>query len=122
MESPAVLQIDVVSDVVCPWCYVGKRQLEQAMELWQRDNPALPPPSLRGIASDAGLADGLIDAVLQEDAVTRIVAAADAELREYGVTGVPLFIIGGETGERLAVSGAQGAKALLQAMRQAQSG
>ena len=222
MESPAVLQIDVVSDVVCPWCYVGKRQLEQAIELWQRDNPALPPPSLRwrpfqlnpdmpasglpratylqrkfgspdgggryervlaaarevgldlrldaietqpntlkphglielaldegkqtplvdalfrayfiegrdlsddatlrGIASDAGLADGLIDAVLQEDAVTRIVAAADAELREYGVTGVPLFIIGGETGERLAVSGAQGAKALLQAMRQAQSG
>jgi len=27
------LRIDVVSDVVCPWCYVGKRRLEQAMEL-----------------------------------------------------------------------------------------
>ena len=25
------LQIDVVSDVVCPWCFVGKRQLEQAL-------------------------------------------------------------------------------------------
>ena len=23
--------VDVVSDVVCPWCYVGKRQLEQAI-------------------------------------------------------------------------------------------
>ncbi|MCV0428549.1 MAG: DsbA family protein, partial [Roseibium sp.] len=27
-----VLQIDIVSDVVCPWCIVGFRQLEQAIE------------------------------------------------------------------------------------------
>jgi predicted DsbA family dithiol-disulfide isomerase len=27
------LQIDVVSDVVCPWCYVGKRYLEKAIAL-----------------------------------------------------------------------------------------
>jgi predicted DsbA family dithiol-disulfide isomerase len=25
------LTIDVVSDVVCPWCYVGKRRLERAL-------------------------------------------------------------------------------------------
>ena len=25
--------IDIVSDVVCPWCYVGKRQLERALAL-----------------------------------------------------------------------------------------
>jgi predicted DsbA family dithiol-disulfide isomerase len=24
--------VDVVSDVVCPWCYIGKRQLEQAID------------------------------------------------------------------------------------------
>jgi predicted DsbA family dithiol-disulfide isomerase len=29
MNAP--LDIDVVSDVVCPWCYVGKRRLEQAL-------------------------------------------------------------------------------------------
>ena len=23
--------IDIVSDVVCPWCYVGKRRLEAAL-------------------------------------------------------------------------------------------
>lgn len=28
----SVLTIDVVSDVVCPWCYLGKRYLEQAIE------------------------------------------------------------------------------------------
>ena len=27
------LTIDVVSDVVCPWCFIGKRRLEQALEL-----------------------------------------------------------------------------------------
>ena len=27
----ASLTIDVVSDVVCPWCYVGKRRLERAI-------------------------------------------------------------------------------------------
>ena len=26
------LTIDVISDVVCPWCYVGKRRLEAALE------------------------------------------------------------------------------------------
>lgn len=26
------IQIDVVSDVACPWCYVGKKNLEKAME------------------------------------------------------------------------------------------
>ena len=32
-ESPATLRIDVVSDVVCPWCYIGKRRLEAAVAL-----------------------------------------------------------------------------------------
>lgn len=31
MSTPVV--IDVVSDVVCPWCYVGKKRLEAAMRL-----------------------------------------------------------------------------------------
>ncbi|HEY9044435.1 MAG TPA: DsbA family oxidoreductase [Ohtaekwangia sp.] len=26
-----VVKIDVVSDVVCPWCYIGKRRLEKAL-------------------------------------------------------------------------------------------
>ena len=27
------LQLEVASDVVCPWCYIGKRRLEKALEL-----------------------------------------------------------------------------------------
>ena len=26
------MQLDIVSDYVCPWCYVGKRRLEKALE------------------------------------------------------------------------------------------
>ena len=25
------MQIEVFSDVVCPWCYIGKRRLEEAL-------------------------------------------------------------------------------------------
>jgi predicted DsbA family dithiol-disulfide isomerase len=31
--SASALTIDVISDVVCPWCYIGKRFLEQAIAL-----------------------------------------------------------------------------------------
>ena len=27
------MQLDVVIDVVCPWCYVGKKQLDRALEM-----------------------------------------------------------------------------------------
>jgi predicted DsbA family dithiol-disulfide isomerase len=27
------LKIDIVSDVVCPWCYIGKRRIEEALAL-----------------------------------------------------------------------------------------
>lgn len=32
MDMEDVLQIDIVSDVVCPWCIVGFKQLEKAIE------------------------------------------------------------------------------------------
>jgi len=27
------MQIDVISDTVCPWCFIGKRRLQKAMAL-----------------------------------------------------------------------------------------
>jgi predicted DsbA family dithiol-disulfide isomerase len=32
-EANASVHVDVVSDIVCPWCYIGKRRLEQAIAL-----------------------------------------------------------------------------------------
>ena len=31
MSTPKI-KIDIVSDVVCPWCYIGKRRLEKAID------------------------------------------------------------------------------------------
>jgi predicted DsbA family dithiol-disulfide isomerase len=33
-------QIDVISDVVCPWCYIGQRRLAQARASLADDDPA----------------------------------------------------------------------------------
>src|ERR687888_496270 len=27
------MQIDIISDVICPWCFIGKRRLERALAL-----------------------------------------------------------------------------------------
>ena len=35
----AALRIDVVSDVVCPWCFIGKRHLDRALEQWKTEYP-----------------------------------------------------------------------------------
>lgn len=39
-----MMNIEIVSDVVCPWCYVGKRQIEQALAEHARANPDAEPP------------------------------------------------------------------------------
>jgi predicted DsbA family dithiol-disulfide isomerase len=33
------IAIDIVSDVVCPWCYIGKRHVEQAISQWREKHP-----------------------------------------------------------------------------------
>lgn len=33
------LNIEIVSDLICPWCYIGKRRLEAALQLLQRERP-----------------------------------------------------------------------------------
>ena len=33
MSAIKPLKIDIVSDVVCPWCYIGKRRIEDALAL-----------------------------------------------------------------------------------------
>jgi predicted DsbA family dithiol-disulfide isomerase len=38
-QNSAPLPIDVVSDVVCPWCFIGKHRLERALALLPPDFP-----------------------------------------------------------------------------------
>lgn len=55
LPSPGTVTIDIVSDVICPWCFIGKRRLEKALKLlgdlsgvkinWKpfQLNPQIPP-------------------------------------------------------------------------------
>lgn len=43
----APLSIDVFSDVVCPWCFIGKRRLEGALEWFAQQNPEQLAPLVR---------------------------------------------------------------------------
>ena len=38
------MNIDIISDVVCPWCYIGKRQIEAALALYAQQNPGADKP------------------------------------------------------------------------------
>ena len=40
----SALNIDIISDVVCPWCYIGKRQIEAALALYAQQHPGADRP------------------------------------------------------------------------------
>lgn len=44
-DSPT-LMIDVISDVVCPWCFVGKRRLDVALSRLPGDTGVQPNPPI----------------------------------------------------------------------------
>jgi predicted DsbA family dithiol-disulfide isomerase len=45
--NATTLHIDIASDVVCPWCYIGKRRLEAALKLFAEKHPQETAPTLR---------------------------------------------------------------------------
>lgn len=40
------MNIDIISDVVCPWCYIGKRQIEAALAQYAQQNPGAEKPQV----------------------------------------------------------------------------
>jgi predicted DsbA family dithiol-disulfide isomerase len=91
MSALKPLQIDIVSDVVCPWCYIGKRRIENALALvpdvpvevhWRPFflNPWVPR---EGISRDEYLTAkfGSVDAY--KGIAQRVVAAAGEEGLSY---------------------------------------
>jgi predicted DsbA family dithiol-disulfide isomerase len=87
MSSPKPLQIDIVSDVVCPWCYIGKRRIENALALapdvpveihWRPFflNPWVPR---EGISRDEYLTTKFGSVEAYKGIAGRVVAAAGEE-------------------------------------------
>jgi predicted DsbA family dithiol-disulfide isomerase len=91
MSSLKPLQIDVVSDVVCPWCYIGKRRIENALALapevpvainWRPFflNPWVPR---EGISRDEYLTTKFGSPEAYKNIAGRVVAAAGEEGLSY---------------------------------------
>jgi predicted DsbA family dithiol-disulfide isomerase len=94
----AIVQIEVWSDVVCPWCYIGKRRLETALERFpHRDqvavvwrsfqlDPTIPEgetfPTLPALAAKYGASVDQMAANMQ-----RVEELAAAEGLDYDLTG-----------------------------------
>jgi len=93
------LSIDIVSDVVCPWCYIGKRRLEAALALYRERRPDAPAPAVTFHPFE-----------LNPDMPREGVSRADYIAKKFGARGYSAH-------DRLVNKGAQGAmkEALLKA-------
>ncbi len=103
MSQASAFTIDVVSDVVCPWCYIGKRKLEAALQLAQA--AGLPAPEVRwhpfqlnpdlptqGISREKYISDkfGGLQRATEKYAQIKVVGqAAGLELDFEGITRQP---------------------------------
>ena len=101
MTTPTVptLTIDIVSDVVCPWCYIGKRKLETALALpgaadlppvevrWHpfQLNPDLPA---EGVSRKQYLEDKFGGPARAAEIYTRVLAAGRSAGLELNIDGI----------------------------------
>jgi len=93
--------IDVVSDIVCPWCYIGKRKLEKALELSRQAgmgepeirwhpfqlNPDIPT---EGISRKQYLEDKFGGAQRASEIYARVKAAGQAAGLDLNIDGITL--------------------------------
>jgi predicted DsbA family dithiol-disulfide isomerase len=125
-----VLHVDVISDVICPWCYTGKRRLEKAgaafggpvqgrwlpFQLNRTEGRDLSDrPTLLDVVAEAGLDRHGAEALLSSADGLEAIKEGDALARRLGVAGVPFFIVN----STLTLSGDQPPDAFLEALRQA---
>jgi predicted DsbA family dithiol-disulfide isomerase len=91
METLKPVRLDIVSDVVCPWCYIGKRRIENALKLvtdvpvevhWRPFflNPWVPR---EGISREDYLTAKFGSADAYKGIAGRVVVAADEEGLTY---------------------------------------
>lgn len=86
LQSPATLQVDVIADLICPWCYLGKRRLDDALAAvhgpslvtWYpfQLNPDMPE---QGMPFEEYLASKYGDPAQLEPALEQLAAAGRAE-------------------------------------------
>jgi predicted DsbA family dithiol-disulfide isomerase len=101
--KPAVgTRIDIVSDAICPWCYIGKRQLERALAMLREEglafsvhwnpfqlNPDMPPEGRDRAAYRAWKFGSAAKAAELDARITEAAAAVDLGFRTDLMTRTP---------------------------------
>jgi len=85
-HSPATLQVDVIADLVCPWCFLGKKRLDDALAAVHGPsvvtwfpfqlNPDMPE---EGMPFEDYLASKFGDPEMLRPGIEELVAAGKAE-------------------------------------------
>jgi len=86
LRSPATLQVDVIADLICPWCFLGKKRLDDALAAvhgpsiitWYpfQLNPGMPR---EGMPFEDYLASKFGDPELLQPGLDELTAAGRAE-------------------------------------------
>ena len=99
-----MIELDIFSDTVCPWCYIGKKRLEKAIEkhshleikqTWRpfQLNPGMPPDGMdrqEYLVSKFGSADAaktIYDNIFEEgkkEESTQIFDSEEPQIKEVG--------------------------------------
>lgn len=75
-----MLEIEIISDVVCPWCFIGKRRLEAALARYAEAHPSTESPQVmwKPFQLNPGLPDSGMD-------------RAEYVARKFGAQGTVLY-------------------------------
>ena len=92
-----------------------KERLDRAT--FTEGSPTSDHSALRALATQVGLPEVEVEAVITSDRYSDAVRADEAQARAYGISGVPFFVIDGRYG----ISGAQPPDVLLQTLDKAWS-
>jgi len=77
------MQLDIVSDTVCPWCYIGKKRLDEALQIHGGEGISLV---WRPFQLDASIPDGGVDrkAYMEKKFGTEKARTVGNTIREFG--------------------------------------
>ncbi|MDP1628064.1 DsbA family oxidoreductase [Parvibaculum sp.] len=77
------MQLDIVSDTVCPWCYIGKKRLDEALQIHGGEGISLV---WRPFQLDASIPEGGVDrkAYMEKKFGTEKARTAGNTIREFG--------------------------------------
>lgn len=117
------MRVDIWSDVVCPWCYIGNSRFSRALADFEHRGEVevvyrsfeLDPSILVGLAAEEGLDPGRARQALEDGSYADAVRADEDQARVLGITGVPFCVVDAKYG----VSGAQPAQTFTRALWQA---